>query len=120
MRGRSMADERIIMVTGVAGYWGSQAAARLLEQDNVHVIGIDSEVPATNVVGLDFIQADVRNPLLVELLQEEEVDAVLHLQFRETLSAGESSFEQNVMGTAKLLGACSEANIKHVVLKSSI
>lgn len=115
-----MADERIIMVTGVAGYWGRRAAARLLEQDNVHVIGIDSEVPAANVVGLDFIQADVRNPLLVELLQEEKVDAVLHLQFRESVSPGESSFEQNVMGTAKLLGACAEANIKHVVLKSSL
>lgn len=115
-----MADERIIMVTGVAGYWGSRAAARLLEQDNTHVIGIDSQVPATNVVGLDFIQADVRNPLLVELLQEEKVDAVLHLQFRESLSPSESALEQNVMGTAKLLGACTEANIKHVVLKSSL
>lgn len=115
-----MADERIIMVTGVAGYWGSRAAARLLEQDNTHVIGIDSQVPATNVVGLDFIQADVRNPLLVELLQEEKVDAVLHLQFRESLSPSEPALEQNVMGTAKLLGACTEANIKHVVLKSSL
>lgn len=114
-----MADKRIILVTGVAGAWGSRAAARLLEDDHVHVIGIDNEVPTANVDGLDFIQADARNPLLVELLQEEGVETVLHLQFRESLTPGESSFEQNVMGTAKLLGACSEANIKHVVLKSS-
>jgi UDP-glucose 4-epimerase len=115
-----MVDERIILVTGVSGYWGNRAAARLLEQDNVHVIGIDKEPPTVNVAGLDFIQADVRNPLLVELLQEEQVDTVLHLQFRESVSASESSFDHNVMGAAKLLGACSEANIKHVVLKSSI
>ncbi len=115
-----MSDERVILVTGVAGYWGNRAAAKLLEQDDAHVIGIDNEPPTNNVDGLDFIQADVRNPLLVELLQEEHVETVLHLQFRETLLPSESSFEQNVMGTAKLLGACGEAGVKHVVLQSSI
>ncbi len=115
-----MSDERVIVVTGVAGYWGNRAAAKLLEQEDVHVIGIDSEPPTENVDGLDFIQADVRNPLLVELLQEEEVDTVLHLQFRETITPSESAFDQNVMGSAKLLGACSEAGVQHVVLKSSV
>ncbi len=114
-----MTDERVILVTGVAGFWGNRAAAKLMEQDNVHVIGIDSEPPQTNLEGLDFVQADVRNPLLIELLQEENVETVLHLQFRETLTPSEATFEQNVMGTAKLLGACSEAGVKHVVLKSS-
>lgn len=114
-----MADERVILVTGVANYWGNRAAAKLLAQANIHVIGIDNEPPHTHVDGLDFIQADVRSPLLVELLQEEKVDSILHLQFRETLSPGESSFDQNVMGTAKLLGACSEAGINKIVLKSS-
>lgn len=114
-----MADERVILVTGVANYWGSRAATKLLQQDGIHVIGIDNEPPTTAVDGLDFIQADVRNPLLVELLQEEQVASVLHLQFRETLTPGESSFDQNVMGTAKLLGACSEAGVKQLVLKSS-
>lgn len=115
-----MADERVILVTGVAGYWGNRAAAKLLDQEDLHVIGIDTEVPKTNVDGLDFVQADVRNPVLVELLQEERVDAVLHLQFRETLTPSETSFDQNVMGTAKLLAACSEAGVKQIVLKSSI
>lgn len=115
-----MTNERVILVTGVAGYWGNRAAAKLVEQEDVHVIGIDSEPPTTAVDGLDFIQADVRNPILVELLQEENVETVLHLQFRETLTPSESTFEQNIMGTAKLLGACSEADVQHVVLKSSI
>lgn len=115
-----MADERIILVTGVAGFWGNRAAARLLEQENVRVIGIDSQVPETNVVGLDFIQADVRNPLLVELLREEAIETVLHLQFRESTAPTENVFEQNVMGVSKLLGACAQAEIKHIVLKSSL
>ncbi len=114
-----MADERVIVVTGVAGYWGNRMVTRLLEQDDVHVIGIDDETPQVNVDGLDFIQADLRNPLLIELLRQEEVDTVVHLKFRETLAASESGFEQNVMGTAKLLGACGEAGVPRVILKSS-
>ncbi len=78
-----MADEQVIVVTGVASYWGNRVAARLLEQDNVHVIGIDDEPPQDNVDGLDFIQADLRNPLLVELFQEEGVQTVIHLKFRQ-------------------------------------
>lgn len=115
-----MAGERVIVVTGVSSDWGARAAARLLDQEGIRVIGIDSDAPTNDGNGLDFIQADIRNPLMVELLQEEGVDSVLHLQFRETLTPSESSFDQNVMGTAKLLGACSEAGVRHVVLKSSI
>lgn len=114
-----MTDERVIVVTGVASYWGNRVAARLLEQDDIHIIGIDDETPQDNVDGLDFIQADLRNPLLIELLQEEQVDTVIHLKFRETLTPSESSFEQNVMGSAKLLGACGEAGVARVILKSS-
>lgn len=115
-----MADERVIVVTGVASYWGNRVVARLLEQDDVHVIGIDDEPPQENVDGHDFIQADLRNPLLVELLQQEQVETVIHLKFRETLTPSESVFEQNVMGTAKLLGACGEAGVARVILKSSL
>ncbi len=115
-----MADERVVLVTGVAGYWGSRAAERLLEQENLHVIGIDTETPSKTLDGLDFVQADVRNPLLLELLQEEKVEAILHLQFRETLTPSEAAFDQNVMGTAKLLGAAAQAGVDHVVMKSSI
>lgn len=114
-----MSDERVILVTGVAGFWGRRAAAKLLEQDDLHVIGVDAEAPHVNVHGLDFVQTDLRNPLLVELLREEKVDAVLHLQFRETLTPSEATFDQNVMGAGKLLAACSEAGVKKIVLKSS-
>ena len=115
-----MADEKVIVVTGVASYWGNRVATRLLENDDVHVIGIDDEPPQDNVDGLDFIQADLRNPLLVDLFQEEQVETVIHLKFRESLTPNESAFEQNVMGTAKLLGACSEAGVARVILKSSL
>jgi UDP-glucose 4-epimerase len=107
-------------VTGVAGYWGSRLATRLLDQPDLHVIGIDHEPTTPRIDGLDFVQADIRNPMLVELFREEGVETVFHLQFRETTLPNESVFEENVMGTAKLLGACGEAGVRRVVCQSSL
>ena len=115
-----MADKTTIMVTGVAGYWGSRVARGLLVEPGVHVVGVD-RAPAEEVEleGPDYIQADLGNPLLAELLQVEQVETVCHLAFEETARPSEKSFETNVMGAMKLLGACAESGVRRVVLKSS-
>ncbi|HSO26478.1 MAG TPA: NAD-dependent epimerase/dehydratase family protein [Anaerolineales bacterium] len=128
-----MAEKEVILVTGVAGYWGQRVAEKLLAQtppgveDNgawlgrrYHVIGMDREPPDKEIDGLDFIQADVRNPLLVDLLTAEKVHAVCHLAFEKSARPNESAFDANVIGTMKLLGACAEAGVRKVVLKSSM
>jgi len=77
-----MSDKQVVLVTGVAGYLGSRVAAQLitlnerfidLEGDDqgsmisgYHVIGLDTTPPKEPIKGLDFIQADVRNPLFIE------------------------------------------------------
>ena len=114
-----MGDEKVILVTGVAGYWGSRVAERLVAEVGYHVIGLDVEQPPEEIQGLDFMQADVRNPLLVDLLKSEGVDTVCHLAFVETSRPNEAAFDANVAGTGKLLGACAEVGIRKVVLKSS-
>ena len=50
-----------------AGPWGAKVAAGLAREENCYVIGLDSVPPAKEIEGLDFILADVRNPLLAEL-----------------------------------------------------
>lgn len=115
-----MPNARVVLVTGVADFWGRRVAGRLMEDDQVQVIGTDREPLEMNLDRLDFIQTDVRNPLLVELLQEEHVDTVVHLQFRESPSPSESTFDQNVMGAAKLLAACAEAGVRKVVAMSNL
>ncbi len=113
-----MTDQRVVLVDGVAGYWGGRVAERLLSEPDLHVIGLDTEPPQQGS-GIDFIQADMRNPLLVELLKEEKVHTYVHLAFKETERPSESAFDFNVMGTMKVLSACAEADVRHVVLKSS-
>lgn len=115
-----MAGKRVVVVTGVAGYWGHELAARLLEQEGLHLIGLDSETPQAVLPRLDFIQADLRNPVLMDLLRQENVETVVHAAFRLSLNPRESVFEQNVMGTAKLLAACAEAGVRQVVMPSSL
>ncbi|OGO36291.1 MAG: hypothetical protein A2W35_18020 [Chloroflexi bacterium RBG_16_57_11] len=119
-----MSNKQIILVTGVADFWGAQVASRLLSpatpETDYHVIGLDSEPPDESLKGLDFIQADIRNPLFVDLLKSEQVHTVCHLVFAESVRASEAAFDVNVMGTMKVLGACAEAGVRKVVLKSSL
>lgn len=114
-----MSAERVVLVTGVADYWGERLARRLLPEENVRVIGLDVEPPEEELRGLDFIQADVRNPLLAELLRDEEVDTVCHLSFIESFRRSEAIFDFNVMGTMKIVGASAESGVRRVILKSS-
>ena len=113
-----MTKERVILVDGVASYWGGRVAERLLDEPDLHIIGLDA-APPQHSSGLDFIQADVRNPLLVELLKEERVHTYVHLGFQETDRPTETAFDYNVMGTMKVLSACAQAGVKRVILKSS-
>jgi UDP-glucose 4-epimerase len=114
-----MADERTILVTGVSGYWGSRVAGRLQALEDCHVIGMDVKEPGENLANLDFVQADIRNPLIGELLRAEHVDTVCHLAFVDCVRLSEASFDANVMGTMRLFGACADAQIRKIVLRSS-
>ena len=114
-----MSPRATILVTGVAGTWGRRVAARLIRETGFNVIGLDSKPPAEAIEGLDFVMADVRNPLLGELLRTEQVDTVCHLAFVETIRPGEAAFDLNVTGTTNVLDACAGAGVRKTVLKSS-
>lgn len=114
-----MGTDKVILVTGVAGFWGRRVAAKLLEAPGMQVIGLDPGEPDEKIQGLDFIQADIRNPLLLDLLKAEQVDTVCHLFFMEGIRPSEAAFDANVMGTMKLFAACREAGVRKIVLKSS-
>ncbi len=114
-----MSKKATILITGAAGTWGSRVAARLAKEAGLHIIGLDREPPIREIHGLDYIQADVRNPLLAELLRTEQVDTVCHLAFVDTTRPNEAAFDLNVMGTTNVLEACAEAGVRKAVLKSS-
>lgn len=114
-----MTDKRVVLVDGVTGYWGRRVAEQLLTQPELHIIGLDAEPPEEDIKELDFVQADIRNPLLVELFREERVDTICHLAFEDSARPSESSFDLNVMGTMKVFSAAAEANVRKIVCMSS-
>jgi UDP-glucose 4-epimerase len=111
--------KRTILVTGVSGFWGRRVASALLENPALRVLGLDREPPKETIKGLDFIQADIRNNLLLDLLQSEEVKILVHLAFHESTHLSESNFDLNVMGTMKVFGAAAEAGVEKIILRSS-
>lgn len=113
-----MTENKVVLVTGVAGYWGSGVAAKLVDEPGLHVVGLDANRPSRRIKGLDFVRADVRDPSLVERLKE--VDTVCHLTFVERARPSEATFDVNVTGTMNVLKACAEAGVRKVVLKSSL
>jgi len=114
-----MDHKHTLLISGVSGYWGKRVAEAMLSLPELHVIGLDIERPDKELKGLDFIQADIRNPLILDLLKDEGIDFVYHLSFRESDRPSEMIFDSNVMGTMKLFGACAEAGVKNIIVKSS-
>lgn len=118
-------ERRTVLITGVAGRWGRRLARQLVKFPIIRVLGLDVRQPQRPIDGVEYIEADLRNPLLVELLRQEKVEAVLHMVFAsgldgrgEKLSA-EDAFQINVMGTLELLAAAHAAGVKQIVLKST-
>lgn len=118
-------ERRTVLITGVAGRWGRRLARQLVKFPIVRVIGLDVRPPERPIEGVEYIEADLRNPLLVELLRQEKVEGILHMVFASGLNkdgdtiTSEESFQTNVMGTLELLAAANAAGVKQVVLKST-
>ena len=113
---------RVVLVTGVAGHFASQFAARVAALKGVDkVVGIDTILPAGQLDGVKFVRADIRTPVVGKVIAVEEVDTVVHLDVGPpTRGRASASKELNVIGTMQLLAACQRAGgVKKFVLGSS-
>lgn len=114
-----MSHKKTIVVTGAAGAWGSRVTAALLRHPDLRLVGIDARVPAEPLSGVDYLQADVRDESIAELLRDMGADTVIHLTFHERSRRKESVFDSNVLGTMHLLGSCVDAGVRKVIVRSS-
>lgn len=114
-----MAAKDTIAVTGAAGFWGGWLAQRLAEAGR-KVLAIDSRAPIVPLFNVDFAEIDLQNPLLPDLFETKRVGKVLHLDFQWDKQGNPRSHEHNVTGAQRLLEAAVAANVRQVILKSSI
>jgi UDP-glucose-4-epimerase GalE len=114
-----------VLVTGGAGYIGS-VTAHLLKRRGYSVVVVDdlSRGYEHNVQGLQFHKLPMlETAALADLLSRESVDAVIHFAAHsmvgESIRKPELYFLNNDGGTASLLSAMIQANVKRLVFSST-
>jgi UDP-glucose 4-epimerase len=115
---------RRVLITGVSTRLGTALARRLERDADVeYVAGLDVRPPRGRLERTDFIDADIRNPVIAKLIPQARVDTVVHNQI--VRQAGRSMSPRamhdiNVIGTLQLLGACEQSDtIETVIVRGS-
>ncbi len=112
------------MITGIADHWAIELARKLERDPSVEFIaGIDSERPAADLERTEFIEADLRSPLLSRLIPATEPDTVVHcgiVWYPTAAKPARSLHDINVIGSLQLLAACEKApTLERVVVRGS-
>ena len=113
-----------VLITGISGHLAGKLARRLESDTEIdYVVGVDLHEPGVDLERTEYVRADIRNPLVVKVLQTTEVDTVVHLSLLATPSGagGRTRMKEiNVIGTMQLLGACQRAEtVRKLVMKST-
>ena len=115
---------RRVVIVGVASHWGAELARRLERDPGIDFIaGIDIEPPPVELERTDFIEADIRSPVLSRLLPATEAETVVHcgiLWYPERGRPARVLHDVNVIGTLQLLAACERTKtLDRLVIRGS-
>ena len=115
-----------VLVIGGAGYIGSVAVKKLIEQNN-EVVVLDAlytgHRKAVNPKA-KFYQGDIENKFLVsQILRQEKIEAVMHFAayslVPESVQKPLKYYDNNVSGMISLLEAMKDAGVNYLVFSSS-
>ena len=116
---------RRILITGIASYLGTELARKLeADPDVEYVAGLDTRKPKATLERTEFIEADIRNPVITKLIAPLAVDTVVHNQIvRQPGAEGmnaRKAHDVNVIGSLQLLTACERSErLRAIVIRGS-
>lgn len=115
---------RVVLVTGISRDIGRSFARHAAADPSIdRVIGVDVVPPRGDIGEVQFVRADIRNPVIAKVIAREQVDTVVHMSVIATpgRSGGRNAMKElNVLGTMQLLAACQKVEtVKHLVVKST-
>ncbi len=102
-------SEGRVAISGIDTHWGEALALALSETDEVqHILGLGSRQPTVRLDKMEFVQLDLRHPMLEEVLGSHGIGAVAHLDV------------EHVLGTMHLASAAANVGVRRLVLFSSM
>jgi UDP-glucose 4-epimerase len=118
-----------VLVTGAAGYLGgrvieSLAARALRDGDPACLVATDVRAvrDAQRRAGVEYLEIDVRDAGLADVLARHAIDTVVHLAAIVTPGPASSralEYSVDVLGTRNVLQACVSAGARRIVVTSS-
>jgi UDP-glucose 4-epimerase len=113
-----------VMITGVSRHLAGRLAQQLEADPEVEAIfGVDLDEPEIDLERTEFVRADIRNPLILTVLERTGVDTLVHLSIIATPTrvGGRSAMKEiNVIGSLQLFAAAQRLPaITKVVMKST-
>ena len=113
-----------VLITGVAGFIGSNLADKLIKDGNYEIIGIDNlshgikeQIPE----GVDFYEFDIREKEIYKLFKD--VDYVFHFAAKNCISDCQidplETIDINVTGTMNVFEAAKQNKVKKVIYAES-
>lgn len=113
-----------VVITGVSTHWGSELARRLERDPEVDsVVGIDIREPSAELERTEFLEADIRNPVISRILPGLEPDVLVHcgiVWYPEPDKPARALHDINVIGTLQLLAACEKTpSLRAIVARGS-
>jgi len=115
---------RRVLITGISRHLAGRLAQALESDPEVEsIVGVDVEEPEVDLERTEFVHADIRNPLIVKVIEDSGADTVVHLNIIATPTrvGGRSAIKEiNVIGSLQLFAACQKATtLRRVVMKST-